>query len=41
MDNYTIVIVDYSYGPLRFYHFNNEPDDAEDLEEVDDAEAEG
>ena len=30
MDNYTIVIMDYSFGSLRFYHFDNEPEDPEE-----------
>lgn len=30
MDNYTIVIMDYTSGSLRFYHFDNEPEDPEE-----------
>lgn len=29
MNKYTIVIMDYSSGSLRFYHFDNEPEDPE------------
>ena len=29
MDNYTIVVMDYSSGSLRFYHFDYEPVDPE------------
>lgn len=30
MDKYTIVIMDYTSGSLRFYHFDNEPEDPEE-----------
>lgn len=30
MDKYTIVIMDYTFGSLRFYHFDNEPEDPEE-----------
>lgn len=30
MDNYTIVIMDYTSGSLRFYHFDNEPEEPEE-----------
>ena len=30
MDKYTIVIMDYTLGSLRFYHFDNEPEDPEE-----------
>lgn len=30
MDNYTIVIMDYTSGSLRVYHFDNEPEDPEE-----------
>ena len=29
MDKYTIVIMDYTLGSLRFYYFDNEPEDPE------------
>ena len=29
-DNYTIVIMDYTSGSLRFYYFNNEPENPEE-----------
>lgn len=29
MDNYTIVVMDYTSGSLRFYHFDYEPEDPE------------
>ena len=30
MDKYTIVIMDYAFGSLRFYHFDNKPEDPEE-----------
>lgn len=30
MDKYTIVIMDYTSGSLRFYYFNNEPENPEE-----------
>lgn len=30
MDKYTIVIMDYEIGALRFYYFDNEPEDPEE-----------
>lgn len=30
MEGYTIVIMDYTLGSLRFYHFANEPEDPEE-----------
>lgn len=30
MDKYTIVVMDYTSGSLRFYHFDNEPEDPEE-----------
>ena len=29
MDKYTIVVMDYESGSLRFFHFDNEPEDPE------------
>lgn len=29
MDSYTIVVMDYESGSLRFYHFDYEPEDPE------------
>ena len=30
MDKYTIVVMDYESGSLRFYYFDNEPEDPEE-----------